>query len=289
MTFDLIVSNPPYNMGLHLKIHRALQTCLRPGGAISFVHPAQYLLTHKGGKGICKGQDIDLSKLERVHLLWGNAMFNIQLFMPICVSTWRKGKVGTDVAVRDDAYTHSSYVCPCDEINQHGGEFRRFRKWLDENVPIADRLVDHGDTKPSGPIHIMLSTYRGHPPVDGTDEPHVKDDFYTILPKSKIEDHFVFHEFPSNDKRVFTFPSEQERANFIVYLKTKCVRFVLSLFKTNQQLTRGEMNRIPWMDFTRSWYDEDLRKEWNIDDDLWAYIDKFIPDYYTDYSFCRIM
>ena len=273
-----------------MKIHRSLQRCISPSGTILFVHPAQFLLTHKGGNGIGKGKDIDLTKLEKVHLLWGNAMFNIQLFMPICVSTWVADKDGSTVTVVDDAYTHSTYSCQCDAISQHGGEYAKFRKWLDENVPLPlGDIYAHGDVKPGNGYVMMLSTMRGHPPVGAKDVAKVKDDFYTIVPKTNVESHFEYHEFPSSDNRVFTFGTETERSNFVGYLKTKCVRFVLSLFKTNQQLYRGEMSRIPWMDFTRPWFDEDLRREWNVDEDLWNYIDKFIPAYYTDYSYCGII
>ena len=55
--------------------------------------------------------------------------------------------------------------------------------------------------------------------------------------------------------------------------------------KTNQALFRGELNQIPWMNFTKSYSDKTLRDIWHIDDGLWKFIDKSIPDIYSDYHY----
>jgi hypothetical protein len=65
------------------------------------------------------------------------------------------------------------------------------------------------------------------------------------------------------------------------------VRFALSIFKFSNMLMRGELTQIPWLDFTKEWRDSTLRQEWNIDDELWTFIDNKIPDYYTDYKYER--
>ena len=82
----------------------------------------------------------------------------------------------------------------------------------------------------------------------------------------------------------YGFSSEAERNNFLSYCKTKVVRFLLSLIKINGALARGELKVIPWLDFTQEWNDKKLCEEFNIDEELWLYIDKFIPDYYEDYK-----
>ena len=35
----------------------------------------------------------------------------------------------------------------------------------------------------------------------------------------------------------------------------------------------------------KEYHDEELRKLWFIDDELWCIIDKRIPDYYKDYRY----
>jgi hypothetical protein len=38
------------------------------------------------------------------------------------------------------------------------------------------------------------------------------------------------------------------------------------------------------MDFTQEWNDKKLCEEFGISEELWNYIDNFIPDYYNDYN-----
>ena len=116
----------------------------------------------------------------------------------------------------------------------------------------------------------------------------MKPDFYTILPQSDqaVRENFCsLGDSDPNYKRMYSFKTELERQNFLTYLKTKAVRFNLSIFKFSNMLMRGEMTQIPWMDFTREWRDEDLRRLWRIDDDLWRMMDQRIPDYYQDYRY----
>ena len=67
------------------------------------------------------------------------------------------------------------------------------------------------------------------------------------------------------------------------YAKTKTVRFLLSFVKNGPNVGRGEFEVIPWMDFTKEWDDKKLCEEFGISEELWQYIDNFIPDYYEDY------
>ena len=67
-------------------------------------------------------------------------------------------------------------------------------------------------------------------------------------------------------------------------MKTKIYRIALSLCKTNPNADSSCMTYIPWMDFTQEWNDKKLCEEFGISEELWNYIDNFIPDYYDDYD-----
>ena len=289
MKFDLIVSNPPYESATHLQIHQTLAThCLTPTGTITFVHPMGFLLSHKLGTKPGYIRFMDTSKLERIHMFWANDMFNIYMFVPLGVSTWRNAKTDGTVHVVDDAYGYGAYDAQHDKISLHGPRFWEYLDWFDANVKFPNgNLTDHGEHDATEDFHIKLSTLRGHPP--SSDESGVlNDDYFTILPKNENDTKKqcqVVHS--DNYHNIFSFKTQGELDNFIKYLKTKCVRFLLSLSKANQMLFRGELNRIPWLDFTKERLDADLRVEWNIDDDLWHFIDNKIPDYYTNYQYER--
>jgi len=283
MHFDIIIGNPAYNNGLDLKIHKVLEN---HADKVVFVHPSGFAISHKDGVSKTECKDVDMSKFESLHLFWGNELFNIGLFVPVCVSIWKKDKVGNTVKVIDDAFTKTTYECDCNMVHLHGKMYPYLIKWLNENVDFSDNVAKHGGNEATTEFGFAIGTMRGTPPRSGEDS--VLDDFFTIVPNeySFYKKLFVGKGFTDNSyARVFSLDSDISRINFGKYLKTKVVRFILSLSKTNQSLIRGELNQIPWMDFSKEWSDEELRKEWNIDDKLWDYINKFIPDFYSDYHY----
>jgi hypothetical protein len=234
---------------------------------------------------------IDVSKFDSVHLFWGNALFNIELYVPVVVSRWSEDKSNKQVLVQDDAYTHCTYLANYDEVHHYGKDYPRFLKWVNEKV--MPMVKANGSVGSKGAYEVTeefgfkMSTMRGHPPLEDGDCA-LKPDFYTILPGS--EDAIKSNLCSKGDsdtsyKRMFSFKTEVERQNFLTYLKTKAVRFNLSIFKFSNMLMRGELTQIPWMDFTKEYHDEDLRKLWFIDDELWRIIDQRIPDYYKDYQY----
>lgn len=288
MKFDLVIGNPPYTRGLDIDIHKSFSEVSK---RIVFVHPSTYLISHKRSSFQKQMKRIDVSKFDSVHLLWGNALFNIQLYVPIVVSRWDTSKTDKIVLVQDDAYTHCTYTANYDEVHHYGKDYPRFLKWVNEKVmPMVKAngsIGSHGAYEVTEEFGFKMSTMRGHPPLEDGDCA-LKPDFYTILPASEdaVKSNFCSKgEVDTSYKRMFSFKTEAERQNFLTYLKTKAVRFNLSIFKFSNMLMRGEMTQIPWMDFTRPYYDEDLRKLWFIDDQLWSIIDNKIPDYYEDYRY----
>lgn len=278
--FDLIVGNPPYNNGLDLKIHKVFEEGVAENGKIIFVHPCGFLLSHRESAKKNGVNGVDLSKMESVHLLWANNIFNIGLFVPVCISIWAKGKTTDKVHVVDEAFTKTIYDVKFDRIHIYGKDYWNFKEWLTKNVEYSDNIPSHSEKIASKKFAFVFSVVRGHPN---------NDDFFTVLPKEVdvINNNCVgigYDITNDSNKFLFSFRTSTERNNFIGFLKTKAVRFILSLIKVHQNIS-GDLNQIPWMDFTRSYSDKDLRQMWNIDDKLWEFIDKHIPDYYYDYHF----
>jgi hypothetical protein len=76
------------------------------------------------------------------------------------------------------------------------------------------------------------------------------------------------------------FLTEIELDNFINYLKTDFARFCLALLKNKSDLHRGELEIVPWLDFTEEWDDEKLFEKFDVSQELQDYIRDFLPDYY---------
>ena len=276
MKFDLIIGNPPYTKGLDLHIHKRLEHCLNDNGKIVFVHPAMFLLSHKYNVGKRPGYDLDTSKLEYVKLFDGNDIFNIGLGVAMAITVWENAKSNDSVNVVDDVFTNESYQCKHDKIHPYGKHYGWIRQWMADNLDYSTNgsVGTHGRHTPETDIYIVLPIGNGSGPVMIAKGEDCMEGYLT-----KPRDH------KSAYTNVYSFGSKVELENFVGYLKTKCVRFILSISKTNQMLFRGELNQIPWMDFTKSYSDKVLCEMWNIDEKLWKFIDEHIPDYYPDYQY----
>jgi hypothetical protein len=101
----------------------------------------------------------------------------------------------------------------------------------------------------------------------------ISDNFYTLSTKSLDVEY-------SSRQQSFIFETIEESINFLNYTKTYFARFCLSIYKNNQNLHRGELSIIPFMDFKREWTDLNLIKYYNLDDNEVEFIMKNIPKYY---------
>lgn len=86
----------------------------------------------------------------------------------------------------------------------------------------------------------------------------------------------------------FVFSTENELNNFINYLKTDFLRACLMLTKRHNNLFRGALKYIPWLDFSDAVFskspkeiDDYLFKKYNISDDIRKHIEEILPDYYN--------
>ena len=279
--FDIVFSNPPYNRNIDLQI---LQTVFGHTDKVVFIHPAGYLLDKKFKTKIYN--DVrNTNYLEKTILVWGNEMFNIGLFMPLTISVWNKEHDSNIVEVIDTAITNSKYTCNVNDISVHGEYFQKVKRFLTNNY---DNLLNHiQDQENLTDYSVRFSLIRGN----AMEEDGYNDDFFSIIALNnalnKCDHTFRFSEaskMSGQPKPVYSFNNEEERENFLGYCKTKFVRFLMSLTKHGANITRGELSTIPWMDFTQKWNDKKLCEEFNIDEELWNYIDNFIPDYYEDYD-----
>jgi dTDP-glucose pyrophosphorylase len=55
---------------------------------------------------------------------------------------------------------------------------------------------------------------------------------------------------------------------------------VVEMAKNLKPSRRGELEIIPWLDFTQEWTDEKLYKEFNLTEEEIKFIEKHIPKYY---------
>ena len=285
--FDIVFSNPPYNRNLDLKI---LENLFLIANNIIFVHPAGYLIDKKFMTDLYNRLR-NTNYLENVNLFWGNEIFDIGLFVPMCISCWNTNKKSSECNVKDYAFGKTSYICNINEISFHGSKIKdveNFRVKIEEYIKVVGSLYDHkvkNDYSNLTDFGAKIAILRGHP---SNNSKPFNDDFFTLMCKDN-SDNFIDSSFRYKENyahtywNIWAFENKDIQLNFVNYCKTKIVRFIMTFVKVGQNLATGEMRFIPWMDFTQEWNDAKLCKEFGISEELWNYIDNFIPDYYEDY------
>jgi len=282
MKFDVVFSNPPYNRGIDIKI---LNEIIEYVDEFIVVHPSTWLLDNKGKtKFYSTFKDKINSKIKSFEMFNGNPIFNISLYVPIVITHYDSKYSGSaDVQYFDNSFSEFDV----NNITKFGDKwitlvkdfFEKISKYINENDGnIWSRNIKTYDDKH---FYCQLAVIRGHEVLDSVKIMH-QDDFYTMCMKNDENKGIRQPNLtrPGNPQPTFEFDAENERDNFLKYLKTDFARFCLCLLKTNNNLAVGEMELIPWLDFTEEWDDDKLFKKFDVSQDLQDYIREFLPDYY---------
>lgn len=76
--------------------------------------------------------------------------------------------------------------------------------------------------------------------------------------------------------------SESEAQNLAAYMRTRFVRFLVSLRKITQNITRDSYRFVPLLTMDRPWADEDLYQRYGITSDQIAFIESLIAERPSD-------
>jgi hypothetical protein len=280
MKFDVVFSNPPYNRGMDIKI---LNELIDISDEVIAVHPSTWLLDIKGKTALYSNFKNKINKsIVSFDMFNGNSIFDIGLFVPIVITHFDKNHTGNI----DVKYFNQSFeIEDIFDITKFGKEWATLVKpffiQMKEYCSLNKSIWDYNLTKiDESKFHCQLAAILGN---CSKNENLIKDDFYSPIIKNSEANKGIRQPNltrPGNPTPTFEFATEQERDNFISYLKTDFARFCLSLLKNNNNLAVGEMELMPWLDFTQEWDDEKLFKEFNVSQDLQKYIRDFLPDYY---------
>jgi len=141
---------------------------------------------------------------------------------------------------------------------------------------------------------VKIANIRGH----GTPA-NPNNDFYTLLSNDidEIKKASRQYKIMSQDKNkngqplinvYWAFDNVIEQKAFINYCMTDFLRTCLYLIKSNTSLTTGEMQYIPWFDFSESIFskspfeiDDYLFEKYEISNKIRNHIFRILPDYYS--------
>ena len=272
MKFDVVLSNPPYIQGLHMKFLEMAFNQTNSDGHILFVHPSTCFINIKQTKQAHqKIVDLVASSIVDLTLINGNAYFNAGFFVPCCVTFLKKGynNDGKIVVTTMDGKTH--IFDDMKSVNQFG------------NIPELFSLIGKSQQYPNiwdnrtlvpqdKKYFVSFTGIRGNKSDFKTEM--FNKDFWTI-----VGNHIGVTEEFNKDKLNWSFETPEEAFNFLNYLKTNFARRLLSFYKFNGKLDRGELAIIPWLDFTQEWTDKKLFAFFQLSQEEINFIN-LMPKYY---------
>lgn len=266
--FDIIIGNPPYNQTIDLKF---LEKSYSIGDKILFVHPTTWLIDEKEIQNkFINAKNLIKNHLEKLIIFNGNKIFNIALFVP-CGITYINKEYKGKIKVIDEINNVEIEYDNINQINKYSTmEYLSIKSKVEKHANI-DNMWDRRNNESK--YYVNLSQIRGNVSLNNQDF-LVKDDFYTTITRDlEISE--------TKDKHLaFGFETKDEATNFLNYNKTFFLRFCLSIYKNNSQLSRGELAIIPYLDFKQGWNDEKLYKYFNLTEDEIKFIETVIPSYY---------
>ena len=288
--FDVVIGNPPFNQMIDMdflcKSHEISDIVL-------YVHPSTWLLDEKGKQRKFTNTKEKVGKdLISIELFNGNKLFGIALFVPCVVTYFNKNEKHDSIKCFDrinnkeidykDIYQINKFsdvdiyldlkkkiykVSSVDNIDMH----KIFNISTKRNNK-SGKVEKYTHLNTIGEYYINIAQIRGNVNLR-SDKSMIQDDFYTIVSRdNKVERQIDNHMF-------FKFVTELEANNFLNYLKTNFVRFCLSIYKNNSQLECGEMEMIPYLDFTKEWNDESLSILFNLTENEIKFINSNIEKY----------
>ena len=75
---------------------------------------------------------------------------------------------------------------------------------------------------------------------------------------------------------IMTLPSKKQAENLVSYIKTRFFRFMMSLVKNTQNISKGSYMFVPLQDFSHPWTDEMLYKKYGLTEEEIAFIESMI-------------
>jgi len=279
---DYAVINPPFKGNEHLE---HLLIVASKAKNVVCIHPAGWLF--RNTKEIERRVKKEIgNRVKSLTICNGNTKFTNHEFQTPCVIT-ELGEPHTSGFIlqydEELSYCYSGEKFHClsfDDIprglweptQKHNDLVQKYES-LTQNSSLFDRRVrDGGNYK----YYVSTPNLCG----DGRSKDSsklVKDDFFTF-----------FYSVSSLKKRdnsgqILYCNSETEVDSLISYLCTKVARFGLSINKVSVNLpVSSYWKNVPLPELNRLWDDNSLCEHYNITQEEFNYIDKFIPDFYNE-------
>lgn len=283
MKFDVVIANPPFKAGMHLKFLQHSISSVVEEGHVLFIHPADFLVQKRpepGGKrDDYKRLRDDISQKSACITFIDNP-FNVGLYIPLSIThiVNTRGPL-TFHDERTHAYgvkwfphkekkriEHLDHVTGwvdgkveasiCDKILARARQSNwsgHLGKHDGQYYVSLSKVIGNGQTDVGGvTLHNMFSLGNRHT-MNITRSPQI------AKPQRGKSN--------GNVKPFVSFQTEKEASNAMMFLMgSKLMRFFIAQMKIDQDAAPGLMGLMPWLDWTRSWSHDELCELFQLDD-----------------------
>ncbi|MBP5454964.1 MAG: hypothetical protein J6Y37_00510 [Paludibacteraceae bacterium] len=302
MKFDVAVLNPPYERNLHFTfLKKAIESSFR---YVLSIEPCNWLiLPYKGNvsKNSDKGKCIQYVETyySDIEVIQGMEYFDAYIAPKLSINLINKSVVSDLISVTIDGKKKT--YRNVDDVLLYGNDSvimsvrEKLIRFI-EGYENEDTLSDHIRINPHAKVGfngkqdkivredddtdkwwcVNLAIVRGNTSKVTGERGR---EFYTWLPDKRVPEPY------NKDSKLCMVPfnSEEEAWNFIDYLKSDFARTIQYLVKTDYNQNQC-MYRLPWLDFSKRWTDEELFKKFGISKEEAIHIRTLLPDYHARFT-----
>ena len=253
--YSLVFMNPPYERDLHKKF---LLWAAKHAENIVSIQPCQFLYSHKGKREIDHALHVLIDNFcMSIEIVNPNTIWPLNAFASPVGIFYIKPTVSTATSfeVYDTMTDDKYYAYACSAITKNCTKLHNFSDKLSNFMKSNKSLRDFKENKPSKEWIVEIARVRGHINTKSKDL-YDNDDFATFVTK----DNKPKRASEFTGKQCFSFDTEIEANNFLIYLKTDFARTCLYLSKHGVHLDSTELEMVPYLDYSVMYTDEELFK-----------------------------